>query len=248
MTKEKNVVGEDALPQTKFIDVIRTILRDKPKGATPQQIRDQIKSQYPEWYDTDAHRRNVEKGHCSNLDHALLAQIYVVTRQASDIYSDRSTKPMTLTLEPSWPVPDAGQTDDANLIETEDLNRLEQGKGTLYVLGTSLYTKGGAEIVKIGITTGNVRDRIQQLYTTGVPTKFRVIQTFDIQNYAEVEQALHKLLDPYRISRAREFFTEPCLPYIERILAIHTEIQCDQTTGSNSDIQSAAAAQGGDQV
>ena len=216
----------------KFIDLIRAILRDKPEGATPQQIRDQIKAEYSDWYGTETHRRNVEKGHYNNLDHALLAEIYIATRQASDIYADRSTRPMTLTLEPSSPVPDAIQTDSSDLIETEDLSRLEQGTGTLYVLGSNLYTKGGAEIVKIGITTGKVNDRIQQLYTTGVPTKFRVIQTFDVQNYAEAEQALHKLLDPYRISRAREFFTEECLPYIERIVAIHVELQGAQTAST----------------
>ncbi|HWV46483.1 MAG TPA: GIY-YIG nuclease family protein [Nitrospira sp.] len=221
----------------KFIDLIRTILHDKPEGATPQQIRDQIKAEYPGWYGTDVHRRNVEKGHYNNLDHALLAEIYIATRQASDIYSDRATRPMTLTLESSSPVPDVVQIDDSDLTETEDLNRLEQGAGTLYVLGTNLYTKGGAEIVKIGITTGNVNDRIKQLYTTGVPTKFRVIQTFDVQNYAEIEQALHKLLDPYRINRAREFFTELCLPYIDRILAIHLEIQRAKTTQSEGDAQ-----------
>lgn len=209
----------------KFIDVIRTILRETPEGATPQQIRERMKAEYPERYGTEAHRRNVEKGHYNSLDHALLAEIYIATRQASDIFADKSTKPMTLTLESSSPISDEGEVEAAELIESEDLRRLEQGVGTVYVLGTGLFTKAGTEIVKIGITTGEVTARIQQLYTTGVPTKFRVIQTFDVQNYAEIEQALHKILDPFRINRAREFFTEDCLPYIERIVGIHVEIQ-----------------------
>lgn len=222
---------EEHVPKMKFIDLIRTILRNKPGGATPQQIRDQIKVQYPDWYGTEAHRRNVEKGHYNNLDHALLAEIYISTRQASDIYADKSTKPMTLTMEPSSPLLETDCA-EVDFIETEDLQRLEEGAGTVYVLGSSLYTKTGAEIVKIGITTGDVGKRIQQLYTTGVPTKFRVIQTFDVNNYAELEQSLHKLLDPYRINRAREFFTDQCLPYVERIVAIHIEIQNAQG-GSN---------------
>ena len=209
----------------KFIDLIRTILRERPEGATPQQIRDQIKSDYPDWYGTEAHQRNVDKGHYNNLDHALLAEIYVATRQASDIYADKSTRPMTLTMEPASPISEERNVEAADLIDSEDLQRLEQGVGTVYILGTSLFTKSGAEIVKIGITTGEVAARIQQLYTTGVPTKFRVIQTFDVPNYAELEQALHKILDPFRINRAREFFTEHCLSYIERIVGIHVEIQ-----------------------
>lgn len=149
---------------------------------------------------------------------------------------------MTLTLEPSSPVPDAGETEVLDLIDTEDLNRLEQGAGTVYVLGSSLYTRAGSEIVKIGITTGDAGNRIQQLYTTGVPTKFRVIKTCDVQNYAELEQSLHKLLDPYRINRAREFFTEESIPFIERIVAIHVEIQNAKTAGRDGDAQPGAAS------
>ena len=209
----------------KFIELIRMILRDRPDGATPQQIRDQIKVDYQDWYGTAAHRRNVDKGHYNNLDHALLAEIYIATRQASDIFADKSTRPMTLTMEPSSSIPGEIEVEAEDLIESENLLLLEQGFGTVYVLGTGLFTKSGVEIVKIGITTGDVSARIRQLYTTGVPTKFRVIETFDVQNYAELEQALHKILDPFRINRAREFFTEHCLPYIEKIVKIHIEIQ-----------------------
>lgn len=215
----------------KFIELIRMILRDRPDGATPQQIRDQIKVDYQDWYGTAAHRRNVDKGHYNNLDHALLAEIYIATRQASDIFADKSTRPMTLTMEPSSSIPGEIEVEAEDLIESENLLLLEQGFGTVYVLGTGLFTKSGVEIVKIGITTGDVSARIRQLYTTGVPTKFRVIETFDVQNYAELEQALHKILDPFRINRAREFFTEHCLPYIEKIVKIHIEIQ-DAKAGS----------------
>jgi hypothetical protein len=95
----------------------------------------------------------------------------------------------------------------------------------MYVLGTHLYTKEGAEIVKVGITTGSVDARINQLYTTGVPFRFRVIKELETKNYYELEQAIHSLLEPYRINRSREFFTDRCLPYIEQIVAIHQGIQ-----------------------
>lgn len=111
----------------KFTETIRNILRNHVDGLTPQQLRDLIKIQHPDFYGTESHRRNVEKGHYQDLDHALLAQIYIVPRQAADIYADRSTKPMTLTLRSS---PDSSDDDAENgemdPLETEDLQRLEQ--------------------------------------------------------------------------------------------------------------------------
>lgn len=211
----------------KFIDAIRAILDKRASGATPQELREVIKDEFPSLYDTDSHQRNVEKGHYKDLDHALLAQIYVVTRQASDIYTDRSTKPITLSLFDSGDVGVVEGETTIDSIETESLDRLEEGVGTLYVLGTNLYTKAGLEIVKIGITTGSVEARIRQLYNTSVPTKFRILRKYDVKNYSELEQSLHKLLDPYRINRAREFFTEQCVPFVEKIAALHLEIQSE---------------------
>lgn len=52
----------------KFIDVIRLILRERSNGMTPQEIRDQIKAEYPDRYGTEAHLRNVDKGHYNNRD------------------------------------------------------------------------------------------------------------------------------------------------------------------------------------
>lgn len=188
---------------------------------TPQEIRDTIKSNHPEFYGTESHRRNVEKGHYKDLDHALLAQIYVASRTGGQIFVDRAQKPIRLSLTP-------GSSDDVSVpdeeIDSENLEKLEAGIGRLYVLGTSLYTRDGKEIVKIGITTGIVETRISQLYTTGVPFRFHVIKEIETNNYYELEQALHKLLDPYRINKSREFFTEECLPFVDKVIDIHGEI------------------------
>lgn len=189
---------------------------------TPQQLRDRIKTDHPDYYGTESHRRNVEKGHYKDLDHALLAQIYVAARSASQIAVDKSQKPIKLLVIPG-PVDDVEVIDEQ--IDSENLEKLEAGVGTMYVLGTHLYTKEGEEILKIGITTGSVDARINQLYTTGVPFRFRVIKDFETKNYYELEQALHQLLEPYRINRSREFFRDGCLPYIEQIIAIHQGIQ-----------------------
>lgn len=206
----------------KFADAVRAILELSPDGLTPQEVREQIKSKYPEYYGTESHVRNVEKGHYKDIAHAVLAQIYIVPKYASDIFSDKSTKPITLS---SWPQDSIAPEDGVDELETEDLHKLEVGLGTVYVLGTNLYTKDCLEIVKVGITTGSIEARIRQLYTTGVPFRFRLIRSYETSNYAELEQSLHKLLDPYRINRSREFFTERCLDYVERVVAIHDEIQ-----------------------
>ena len=205
-----------------FFELIRQILRTRPEGMTPQQLRDKIKTDHPDYYGTESHRRNVERGHYKDLDHALLAQIYVAARNASQIAVDESQKPIKLTAI-SGLLDDGGVIDEE--IDTEGLEKLEAGVGTMYVLGTHLYTKEGEEIVKIGITTGSVDARINQLYTTGVPFRFRVIKEFETKNYYELEQALHRLLEPYRINRSREFFTDRCLSYIEQIVVIHQGIQ-----------------------
>jgi hypothetical protein len=208
-----------------FFELVRNVLRTRPAGMTPQELRDRIKADHPDYYGTESHRRNVEKGHYKDLDHALLAQIYVAARSASNICVDKSQKPIKLIVMPG-PTVDGSAADEE--IDTENLEKLEAGVGTMYVLGTNLYTKEGKEIIKIGITTGSVDARINQLYTTGVPFRFRVIKEFETKNYYELEQALHKLLEPYRINRSREFFTDVCLSYIEQITAIHRGIQCKE--------------------
>src|SRR5690606_27659691 len=81
-----------------FVGLLRDILRDNPGGLTPQQPRDIIKARAPEFYDTESHRRNVERGNYSDLDHALLAHIYVAARNCSDINIDRTQKPQVLSI------------------------------------------------------------------------------------------------------------------------------------------------------
>jgi hypothetical protein len=208
-----------------FVELIKQILAARPDGMTPQEIRETIKARYPAFYGTEAHRRNVEKGNYHDLDHALLAQIYVTSRSSRQIAADRSRKPMRLSISTDGAVPGPADvsTQDED-IGAENLERLEAGIGTLYVLGTNLFTKEGTEIVKIGITSGNVESRVSQLYTTGVPFRFRVISQFETKNFNLLEQSLHKLLDPYRVNQSREFFLDKCLPHVERVIAIHKDI------------------------
>ena len=64
-------------------------------------------------------------------------------------------------------------------------------------------------IVKIGMTDKNdVRDRMKDLYTTGVPLHFECVIARQLEDVdaARVENALHRAFDPSRISPSREFF------------------------------------------
>jgi hypothetical protein len=80
-----------------FIGLIRQILRMHPDGMTPQQILKVIRVHYPDFYGTESHQRNVEKGHYKNIDHAVLAQIYA-SRTADGIVVDKTQKPLILTI------------------------------------------------------------------------------------------------------------------------------------------------------
>lgn len=81
-----------------FADIICQILRTTPEGMTPQQIREEIKTRFPDYYDTESHRRNVAKGHYNDVDHALLAQIYGVSRTSGQVVVDKTQKPIRLVL------------------------------------------------------------------------------------------------------------------------------------------------------
>jgi hypothetical protein len=91
-----------------------------PEGMTPRQIREIIKVKYPDFYGTESHRRNVEKGHYKNVDHAVEAQIYSASRTADRIVVDKTQKPLKLTLS-------LGQGNDVNIADKEvDIVKLER--------------------------------------------------------------------------------------------------------------------------
>ena len=101
----------------------------------------------------------------------------------------------------------------------------ETDEGFVYVLKTDTYTKDGKEIIKIGFTAQDINQRINQLYTTGVPFKFKVHAVYQTKNFIGLETALHKLLDPFKLNKSREFFIEDALAYIEKIVELHKTIQ-----------------------
>ncbi|MBS4067295.1 MAG: hypothetical protein KGZ62_01695 [Sulfurimonas sp.] len=76
---------------------VKNILRNASRPLSPQELRDAVKNQFPECYGTESHQRNVRNWNYQNLDHALLAQIYTLSRTASWIVRDTSVSPMLLS-------------------------------------------------------------------------------------------------------------------------------------------------------
>lgn len=75
--------------------------------------------------------------------------------------------------------------------------------GWVYVLRNDSL-KG--EPFKIGYTTKTVKERIKELFSTGVPQKFECVYQVLIQKPDSLETYVHKNLSRYRIEENREFF------------------------------------------
>lgn len=82
-------------------------------------------------------------------------------------------------------------------------------------------------LVKIGYTSqADAKDRIAQLYGTGVPVPFNIEYAARVDNAGKVEDALHTAFAPYRINPKREFFRiEP-----EQAIVILRLLQKDDAT------------------
>lgn len=77
--------------------------------------------------------------------------------------------------------------------------------GIVYLL-TNPYMPG---LVKIGMTTKkNIKKRMKELYTTGVPAPFdcQIACRVKKDDCAKIERALHTAFSPNRINANREFF------------------------------------------
>lgn len=75
--------------------------------------------------------------------------------------------------------------------------------GIVYVLTNPAIPN----MIKIGMTTTeDVKMRMAQLYTTGVPLPFDCVYAARVQNFEAVEKALHTAFGPDRVNPKREFF------------------------------------------
>lgn len=80
---------------------------------------------------------------------------------------------------------------------------MESTQGIVYILTNPAIPN----MIKIGMT--NVEDvklRMAQLYTTGVPLPFECVYAAKVVNHEKVEKALHTAFGPDRVNPKREFF------------------------------------------
>jgi hypothetical protein len=78
----------------------------------------------------------------------------------------------------------------------------ESKQGIVYIL-TNPAMPG---LVKIGQTTNEIKNRLNELNTTGVPLPFDCLFACEVDDCKLVENALHKAFYPNRINPRREFF------------------------------------------
>ncbi len=171
------------------------------------EIRDWICENHPEEY---------------NNRNAVLTRILYFARSRDDFILHDETTPKSISR-------------DINEVDTTSEN-FNNNIGLIYVLSTKTYTANGDEIIKIGLTTQKIENRIQQLYTTGTPYQFELIKTYEVENYFELEKSLHNLLKPFRLNNSREFFSGKILKYIDNIVNLHLTILKEQKNEQNTGI------------
>lgn len=82
------------------------------------------------------------------------------------------------------------------------MSNKKQG-GIVYVLENAAMPG----IVKIGKTSrDSIKERLNELYSTGVPVPFDCVYAARVGNEVEVEKAFHEAFGPNRINPKREFF------------------------------------------
>ena len=74
--------------------------------------------------------------------------------------------------------------------------------GYIYIL----FNKSMPGIVKIGMTTRSVEERVRELYNTSVPDKFEISFSMYVPDCETVERIVHNKLNYIRIDNNREFF------------------------------------------
>lgn len=93
-------------------------------------------------------------------------------------------------------------------------------QGIIYILINPIMPG----IIKIGKTTQeDVKLRMAQLYTTGVPIPFECEYAAKVNNIDEVERALHTAFGPDRVNPKREFFEIEAIQAITIIKLLEIE-------------------------
>ena len=78
-------------------------------------------------------------------------------------------------------------------------------RGRVYVL----TNESMPNLVKVGMTTRSVTQRMNELFQTGVPTPFELYAEYECPDCSEVESIVHDRLAECRVGEGREFFDCP---------------------------------------
>jgi len=92
--------------------------------------------------------------------------------------------------------------------------------GYVYIL----INQSMPNLIKIGRTFRDSRERARELHTTGVPTPFDVAFELFSLEHEKIEDKLHQKLASFRISQNREFFRYPLKDAIALLLEINQSI------------------------
>ncbi len=95
----------------------------------------------------------------------------------------------------------------------------DSGRGFVYVLKNSSMPG----LVKVGITENSIDERIQQLFTTGVPSRFEVALQYEVnaRHLRTIEADVHRHLTVLKLHAGKEFFrveVSKCASIVEKFI------------------------------
>ncbi len=90
--------------------------------------------------------------------------------------------------------------------------------GFIYIMSNPIFSDGRIKIGKSKSDPSSFRK--DELYSTGVPTPFKIEYFAFVENYDSVEMQVHKRLDDKRPNKDREFFTSAITEAINTIREI----------------------------
>jgi hypothetical protein len=94
--------------------------------------------------------------------------------------------------------------------------------GEIYVLRSPAH---GADLYKIGLTRRSNQKRASELSaTTGVPLRFDVLASWDVDDCGTVEAEIHKRLEWCRINPRREFFATSLANIVTTVQQVIAEV------------------------
>lgn len=204
-----------------FTDIVKEIVAASETGITPQAIREIVKSYYPEYYATDRHKMHVARGNYTDLEHALLAQIYAATRTNRNFTIDKNQKPIVIYLA--------------------DDKYHQQPASSRLVTNTPRTNSRLLPMAKLSIPAARVRQGDLLLYTTSMKVRelmsegFYSVETLDPEDTES--KGYQRLLNRARARKLADYIlkgqdnNDVFLP-TSIFLATHNDIQFDQESNT----------------